>query len=34
MPVYGTGFNLAIAPIFAKYGYPQLAQAAVTEVTR
>ena len=31
MPVYGTGFNLAAAPIFAKYGYPQVAQAAVTD---
>ena len=28
---YGTGFNLAAAPIFAKYGYPQFAQAAVTD---
>jgi len=26
MAPYGTGFNLATAPIFAKYGYPQLAQ--------
>jgi branched-chain amino acid transport system substrate-binding protein len=31
MPVYGTGFNLAVAPIFAKYGYPLLAQAFVTD---
>jgi branched-chain amino acid transport system substrate-binding protein len=31
MPVYGTGFNLAAAPIFAKYGYPQVAQAMVTD---
>ena len=31
MPVYGTGFNLAAAPIFAKYGYPQIAQAMVTD---
>ena len=31
MPVYGTGFNLAAAPIFAKYGYPQVTQAAVTD---
>ncbi|HEY4775320.1 MAG TPA: amino acid ABC transporter substrate-binding protein [Xanthobacteraceae bacterium] len=31
MAPYGTGFNLATAPIFAKYGYPQLAQAAVTD---
>ncbi|HWM48081.1 MAG TPA: amino acid ABC transporter substrate-binding protein [Xanthobacteraceae bacterium] len=31
MAPYGTGFNLAVAPIFAKYKYPQLAQAAVTD---
>jgi branched-chain amino acid transport system substrate-binding protein len=31
MPVYGTGWNLAVAPIFAKYGYPQITQAAVTD---
>jgi branched-chain amino acid transport system substrate-binding protein len=31
MPVYGTGFNLAAAPVFAKYGYPQIAQAMVTD---
>ena len=31
MAPYGTGFNLATAPIFAKYGYPQIAQAAVTD---
>jgi branched-chain amino acid transport system substrate-binding protein len=31
MPVYGTGWNLAVAPTFAKYGYPQIAQAAVTD---
>jgi len=31
MPVYGTGYNLAAAPIFAKYGYPQVTQAAVTD---
>lgn len=28
---YGTGFNLAAAPTFAKYGYPQFAVAAVTD---
>jgi branched-chain amino acid transport system substrate-binding protein len=28
---YATGFNLATAPIFAKYGYPQVTQAAVTD---
>jgi branched-chain amino acid transport system substrate-binding protein len=31
MAPYGTGFNLATAPIFDKYGYPQVAQAAVTD---
>jgi branched-chain amino acid transport system substrate-binding protein len=29
--VYATGFNLAAAPTFAKYGYPQLTQACVTD---
>ncbi len=28
---YGTGFNLAAAPIYAKYGYPQLAVSAITD---
>jgi branched-chain amino acid transport system substrate-binding protein len=31
MAPYGTGFNLATAPIFDKHKYPQLAQAAVTD---
>jgi branched-chain amino acid transport system substrate-binding protein len=31
MPIYGTGYNLAVAPIFAKYGYPQVTQACVTD---
>ncbi|UCE31633.1 MAG: amino acid ABC transporter substrate-binding protein [Burkholderiales bacterium] len=31
---YGTGFNLAVAPIFAQYGYPQLAVSAITDKTR
>jgi branched-chain amino acid transport system substrate-binding protein len=31
MPVYGTAWNLAVAPIFDKYGYPQVTQAAVTD---
>jgi len=31
MPAYGTGWNLAVAPIFDKYGYPQVTQAAVTD---
>jgi len=29
--VYATGFNLATAPTFAKYDYPQLTQACVTD---
>jgi branched-chain amino acid transport system substrate-binding protein len=29
--VYATGFNLAVAPTFAKYNYPQLTQACVTD---
>ena len=29
--VYATGFNLATAPTFAKYGYPQLAVSCVTD---
>src|SRR5262245_2068590 len=29
--VYATGFNLATAPTFAKYGYPQFAVACVTD---
>jgi len=28
---YGTGFNLASAPIFAKYGYPMLTATAITD---
>ncbi len=28
---YGTGLNLAAAPIFAKYGYPQIVVTAVTD---
>jgi branched-chain amino acid transport system substrate-binding protein len=28
---YGTAFNLATAPIFAKYGYPHLAVSAITD---
>jgi branched-chain amino acid transport system substrate-binding protein len=28
---YGTGLNLASAPIFAKYGYPQIAVSAITD---
>ena len=29
--VFATGFNLATAPAFAKYGYPQLALSCVTD---
>lgn len=28
---YGTGLNLASAPIFARYGYPQIAVTAITD---
>lgn len=28
---YGTGFNIAAAPIYAKYGYPQIAVSAITD---
>ena len=28
---YGTGFNLASAPIFAKYGYPQITSTSITD---
>ncbi len=28
---YGTGFNLAAAPIYAKYGYPQIAVSAISD---
>ena len=28
---YGTGFTLATAPIFAKFGYPLIAHAAITD---
>jgi len=31
MPIYGTGYNLAVAPVFDKLGYPQVTQAAVTD---
>lgn len=30
---YGTGFNVATAPVFAKHGYPQLAVSAITDKT-
>ncbi|MEX3010665.1 amino acid ABC transporter substrate-binding protein [Hoeflea sp. TYP-13] len=28
---YGTGFNIAAAPIYAKYGYPLIAVSAITD---
>jgi branched-chain amino acid transport system substrate-binding protein len=28
---YGTGLNLATAPVFAKYGYPQIAVSSITD---
>ncbi|MBY6158927.1 MAG: amino acid ABC transporter substrate-binding protein [Pseudomonadota bacterium] len=31
LPPWGTGANLAIAPLMAKFGYPQLAVTAVTD---
>jgi branched-chain amino acid transport system substrate-binding protein len=31
MPVYATGFNLAVAPIYAKYNYPLVTTACVTD---
>ena len=31
MAPYSTGYNLAAAPIFAKYGYPQLSVACLTD---
>lgn len=31
LPPWGTGFNLAVAPMMAKFGYPHLAGAAVTD---
>src|SRR5436190_1597053 len=31
MGAYGTGFNLAAAPVFAKYNYPQVAQSLVSD---
>jgi branched-chain amino acid transport system substrate-binding protein len=31
LPPWGTGSNLAIAPLMARYGYPQLAVTAVTD---
>lgn len=31
IPPWGTGANLAVAPVFAKYGYPQIAATSVTD---
>ncbi len=28
---YGTGFNLAVAPIFAKYNYPQITSTSISD---
>lgn len=28
---YSTGFNIAVAPIFARYGYPQITSTAITD---
>ena len=30
-PPWGTGLNLAVGPVFNKYGYPQLTFSAVTD---
>jgi branched-chain amino acid transport system substrate-binding protein len=30
LPPWSTGFNLAVAPVYARFGYPQLAVAALT----
>ena len=30
---YGTGMNLAVAPVFAKHGYPQIAVSAISDKT-
>ncbi|MBR9764967.1 MAG: ABC transporter substrate-binding protein [Rhodobacteraceae bacterium] len=32
LPPWGTGFNLAIAPLMDRFGYPQLAATAVTDM--
>ena len=29
---YGTGFNVAVAPIYAKYGYPQIAVTSISDL--
>ena len=31
LPPWGTGFNLAVGPVFNRHGYPQLAFSAVTD---
>jgi len=31
LPPWGTGFNLAVAPLLDRFGYPQLAVSAVTD---
>lgn len=32
LPPWGTGLNLAVGPVFNKYGYPQLTFSAVTDL--
>lgn len=31
IPPYGTGLNIAVAPLLAKHGYPQIAVTAITD---
>ena len=31
LPPWGTGFNLAVAPLLERFGYPQLAVSAVSD---
>jgi branched-chain amino acid transport system substrate-binding protein len=31
LPPWGTGFNLAVAPLYDRFGYPQLAVSSVTD---
>lgn len=31
LPPWGTGFNLAVAPLYDRFGYPQLAVTGVTD---
>ena len=34
LPPWGTAMNLAVAPVYRKHGYPQLATTALTNATR